>query len=247
MGDAEVRQLDGLFSLNDLHAAAGNLPKDRPQQFLRREETKALIVELDNQCADSRTALRVVNGGTAPGTYACRELVIAYAAWISAAFHLKVIRVFLAQPGATVAAPAAAPEPLRRRWLTEQHGNDAPVTVSLGEDVHLGTWIDLAGELMRAHGRPVVGMPSHADALALASAAAQPVALTVQQLPKGRGEDIARAIHADSSLSVADLHRIAEMASTQLWVRTRGLVRAQGQDPDRALFAAHGCTRGAAS
>ncbi|NDY89721.1 phage antirepressor N-terminal domain-containing protein [Ideonella livida] len=95
LGDASVRQLDGLFSLNDLHAAAGNLPKDRPQQFLRRQETQALIAEL-GACANSRTPLRTINDGQNNGTYACRELVIAYAAWISAAFHLKVLRVFLA-------------------------------------------------------------------------------------------------------------------------------------------------------
>lgn len=99
LGNASVRQLDGLFSLNDLHAAAGGIAKDRPANFLRRQETQALIA----QFSDSSTALRVVNGGDLPGTYACRELVIAYAAWISAAFHLRVIRVFLAQ-----ATPAPA-------------------------------------------------------------------------------------------------------------------------------------------
>lgn len=102
LGNAIVRQLDGLFNLNDLHAAAGSVPKDRPANFLRRQETQALIAEL-GACSDSSTPLRIVNDGANNGTYACRELVIAYAAWISAAFHLRVIRVFLAQ-----ATPAPA-------------------------------------------------------------------------------------------------------------------------------------------
>ena len=44
------------------------------------------------------------------GTYACKDLVIAYAAWISPVFHLKVIRVFLEnqnkQPDLATAAQA---------------------------------------------------------------------------------------------------------------------------------------------
>lgn len=53
------------------------------------------VAEID-QGRDSGLAVKSMHGGSNPGTYGCRELVIAYAAWISPAFHLNVIRVFLA-------------------------------------------------------------------------------------------------------------------------------------------------------
>ncbi len=96
LGNITIRQQNGLFSLNDLHKAAGGEEKHQPAFFIRREDTQALAAEICS--ADSQIkAFETVRGrGKQQGTYACRELVIAYAAWISAAFHLKVIRVFLA-------------------------------------------------------------------------------------------------------------------------------------------------------
>jgi len=105
IGETSVRQLDGLFSLNDLHTSAGGEAKHQPAKFTALESTKALVAEIGNS-PDSES-LRITIGRNG-GTYACRELVIAYAAWISAAFHLKVIRVFLAQQQAA-ATPVIAP------------------------------------------------------------------------------------------------------------------------------------------
>ena len=111
LGDITVRQLDGLFSLNDLHKASGAEEKHQPSFFLRNDQIKALIEEI--QSANSQTAVNSINGGKSRGTYACRELVIAYAAWINAAFHLKVIRVFLAatqpQAGPAIAYDRISP------------------------------------------------------------------------------------------------------------------------------------------
>ena len=104
LGNITIRQQNGLFSLNDLHKAAGGEEKHQPAFFIRREDTQALAAEICS--ADSQIkAFETVRGrGKQQGTYACRELVIAYAAWISAAFHLKVIRVFL-----SATAPQARP------------------------------------------------------------------------------------------------------------------------------------------
>jgi hypothetical protein len=101
--NTQIRQLDGLFSLNDLHAASGNGLKHKPANFMRLDSTTDLIEEI--RCSDlSITPARTIKGnradGIPQGTYVCRELVYAYAMWISAKFHLHVIRAFdaLQQP-----------------------------------------------------------------------------------------------------------------------------------------------------
>ena len=92
IGDITVRNHNGLFSLNDLHKAAGGEARHKPSEWLRNQQAQELVQEIGKA---GIPALDVKKGGKNPGAYACRELVIAYAAWISAAFHLKVIRVFL--------------------------------------------------------------------------------------------------------------------------------------------------------
>ena len=100
IGDISVRQLDGLYSLNDLHKASGGADKHQPAKFIRLDQTQELIAALDNSpllASFETTKIPAVKTkeGRNGGTYAAREVVIAYAAWINATFHLKVIRVFL--------------------------------------------------------------------------------------------------------------------------------------------------------
>ena len=61
--DNAIRVIDGLYSLNDLHKAAGGENKDRPKYFLENQKTQELILELeggippskDLSCADLHT------------------------------------------------------------------------------------------------------------------------------------------------------------------------------------------------
>ena len=95
----------GRFCLNDLHKAAGAESRHQPAFFFRRPETQDLEAELNSAPAQSFTT--VTTPGRNGGTYVCKELVYAYAMWISAKFHLQVIRTFDAM--ATAQAPTAMP------------------------------------------------------------------------------------------------------------------------------------------
>ena len=90
--NTSIRSHENLFSLNDLHQASGGKSKHQPSFFIRLDTTKDLVAEIEK---DSETkALKTIRG-TQGGTYACEELVIAYAMWISPKFHLIVLRAFL--------------------------------------------------------------------------------------------------------------------------------------------------------
>lgn len=95
----EIHQTDGLYCLNDLHKASGGLNKHQPAFFMRNQETKDLIAELENETklssANLQTIVKKITGkGLHQGTYVCKEIVYRYAMWISPKFALAVIRVF---------------------------------------------------------------------------------------------------------------------------------------------------------
>ncbi len=108
IGNFSIRQdEDGRYCLNDLHKASGGLKKHQLSNFLRTDQTQELIKEIE-QVSDVRLsetdrssdmsfgqkAINVIKGGLKQGTYAVKEIVYAYAMWISAKFHLMVIRAY---------------------------------------------------------------------------------------------------------------------------------------------------------
>ena len=95
IGEFSIRQdEDGRYCLNDLHKASGDDKKHFPAYFLRNQQTKDLIEEIERY-ANSHIAVKVIKGGAEKqGTYVVKELVYSYAMWISAKFHLMVIRAY---------------------------------------------------------------------------------------------------------------------------------------------------------
>lgn len=101
IGDFTIRQdEDGRFCINDLHKASGALEKHQPAFFMRNKQTKDLIDELESEImicknADHKAAVNTIKGkGFEQGTYVVKEIVYAYAMWISPKFHLMVIRAY---------------------------------------------------------------------------------------------------------------------------------------------------------
>jgi hypothetical protein len=106
---------DGRYSLNDFHKAAGALPHQKPSEWLSNQQTQELAEEIGKAGIPAYVSTR---GGRNPGTYVCKELVYAYAMWISAPFQLKVIRAFDAlvtgdiEKAQQIATPRTAPAKL---------------------------------------------------------------------------------------------------------------------------------------
>lgn len=109
----------GRYCLNDLHKAAGGESRHQPAFFIRRDETKELIKELtpvipgELNSANSQSLNPVVSvEGRKGGTYVVKELVYAYAMWISAKFHVAVIRAYDAMVSSQLSSnPLQLPEP----------------------------------------------------------------------------------------------------------------------------------------
>ncbi|OAM23715.1 hypothetical protein A7P92_06465 [Eikenella corrodens] len=89
VANVSVRQFNGLYSINDLHRAAGKERKHEPHAWLRSQQAIELIKELE------KTQNCVIQSKQGLGTFVSKELVVHYGMWISPAFSLKVIRAFL--------------------------------------------------------------------------------------------------------------------------------------------------------
>ena len=83
----------GRFCLNDLHKAAGGEKKHQPANWLRTQQVIDLVAFLESEERVNKP-IEVLQGGLLQGTFAIKELVYAYATWISAKFFLTVIRAY---------------------------------------------------------------------------------------------------------------------------------------------------------
>jgi phage antirepressor YoqD-like protein len=87
--DTTIRQDEmGRFFLNDLHKASGGEVKNRPAVWLQNQQT----IDLAKECEIDGIPSILAKQGL--GTFVVKDLVYAYAMWISPTFHLKVIRAY---------------------------------------------------------------------------------------------------------------------------------------------------------
>ena len=94
IANTEIRQINGLYSLNDLHKASGGAAKHQPSNWLRNQQTIDLIDAIDRS-SNLMNPIETIRGGLNQGTFVSEELVISYGMWINAEFALAVIRCFL--------------------------------------------------------------------------------------------------------------------------------------------------------
>lgn len=89
--DHDIRESSGLYCLNDLHQASGGALNQDPIDFLKINQTTELVGEIQK----SGIAAYKIQKGKNGGSYACKQLLLAYAAWISPRVQLAVINALL--------------------------------------------------------------------------------------------------------------------------------------------------------
>ena len=112
-GASVSQDAQGRYNLNQLHRASGGEKRHQPSDWLRTDGARQLIAALETDPGNPGTPVSVVRGGKAQGTFVCRELVLAYAMWVSPAFHLAVLRAYDALTAPTHVVPQTLPEALR--------------------------------------------------------------------------------------------------------------------------------------
>ena len=98
----EVRQNAGLYSLNDIHRLSGGEQKHKPVHFMGRQQTIELIDEIEKVGISTFKTSKGRNGGT----FACKQIVVAYAAWLNPKIHLAVLNAFLEKQEPKIEQPA---------------------------------------------------------------------------------------------------------------------------------------------
>ena len=121
LADQQIRMdAEGRYCVNDLHRSSGGVAKHRPGYWLELEQTKALAAEIQ------KAGIPAIATKQKVGTFVARELVYAYAMWISPSFHLQVIRSFDAaasgQQSPDYAAALRDPSLLRQLLLEQTEG-----------------------------------------------------------------------------------------------------------------------------
>ncbi|WP_153708830.1 KilA-N domain-containing protein [Eikenella corrodens] len=168
VANVAIRQFDNLYSLNDLHKAAGGENRHKPSLWANNNQTLDLISEIE------KAGIPAIQKKQGLGTFVCKELVVHYGMWISPAFSLKVIRAFLDTQEEVSASPKTTAD--------ERTGLRQAVSALVGK-----CGIDYGSAYSMVHQRFGV---EHIDQIAaplLPSAIAYVHALTLQGRPAPQG------------------------------------------------------------
>lgn len=129
-----IRQDDqGRYCLNDCHKASGGEPNKAPSEWVKNKQTKALASEL-GASGNSPTPLSVLNDGKNNGTYACEEMVLAYAMWISPKFHAECLRSLLAMMKGQIPNAATKPKRIRKTPIDTRFIQLKRIALASGKD-----------------------------------------------------------------------------------------------------------------